>query len=165
MKGTRFCWWIYPRSVEKIHTFSTHETPEQKVWLVGYPARSNPLSKDRCNCLPVWDGARGSCGISQHCGGITAPASTLVWVSQMIQLSALPLHQHLDQWIDVIIVFNVKTICHARDLCKLARSCKHLRLLCPSDPCNLQGTDLNRRNRVSYDIYDIFLSYTLRIYQ
>ena len=34
-------------------------------------------------------------------------------------------------------VLKIRTICHARDLWKLARSCKELRLPCPPDPYNL----------------------------
>ena len=37
-------------------------------------------------------------------------------------------------------VLNIKTICHARGLWKLARSCKQLHLLCPPDIWNLPGT-------------------------
>ena len=41
-----------------------------------------------------------------------------------------------------IVVLKLRTICHAPYLWKLARSCKHLRLLCPPDPWNLPGTAL-----------------------
>ena len=43
---------------------------------------------------------------------------------------------------NVNISVRKKTICQARDLRKLTRSCKHLRLLCPPDPWNLPGTVL-----------------------
>ena len=39
-------------------------------------------------------------------------------------------------------VLRVRTIVHARNLWKLARSCKQLRLLCPPDPWNRPGTAL-----------------------
>ena len=37
-------------------------------------------------------------------------------------------------------VLKIRTICHARDLWKLAQSCKQLHLLCPSYLWNLPGT-------------------------
>ena len=37
-------------------------------------------------------------------------------------------------------VLIIKVIRHARNLWKLARSSKQLRLLCPPDPWNVQGT-------------------------
>ena len=44
-----------------------------------------------------------------------------------------------------IAVFKITTICLARDLWKLSRSCKQLRLLCPLEPWNLPGTALPNR--------------------
>ena len=49
-------------------------------------------------------------------------------------------YSHVDTWIgwEWVALYSVKnrTICHARDLWELARSCKHLRLLClPSFAC------------------------------
>ena len=41
-----------------------------------------------------------------------------------------------------VAVLKIKTICHARDLWKLAQSWKQLRLPCPPDPYNLSGTAL-----------------------
>ena len=41
-----------------------------------------------------------------------------------------------------IPVLKIRTICHVRDLWKLARSCKQLCLLCSPDPFNLRGTAL-----------------------
>ena len=42
----------------------------------------------------------------------------------------------------VNIMHTVLTICHSRDLWKLARFCKELRLLCSPDTWNLPGTVL-----------------------
>ena len=39
-------------------------------------------------------------------------------------------------------VLKIRTVCHARDLRKLARSCKQLHLLCPPDPKKLPCTAL-----------------------
>ena len=39
-------------------------------------------------------------------------------------------------------VLKIRTICHARDLWKLAQSCKQLHLLCLPDSSNLPGTAL-----------------------
>ena len=36
-------------------------------------------------------------------------------------------------------VLKIRTICHARDLWRLARSCKHLHLLCLADTCKQNG--------------------------
>ena len=44
--------------------------------------------------------------------------------------------------IDPYTVLKISTICHVRDLWKLALSCKQLWLSCPPDPWNLPGTAL-----------------------
>ena len=52
-----------------------------------------------------------------------------------------------------IPVFKIRTIGYARDLWKLARSCKQLHLLCPSDPWNLPGTAL--LGRLGFEIHRV----------
>ena len=46
--------------------------------------------------------------------------------------------------LQIISVIKIRTICHVRDLWKLARSCKQLRLLCSPDPWNFPGAALCR---------------------
>ena len=42
----------------------------------------------------------------------------------------------------ITTVLTIRTICHAGNLWKLARSCKQLQLLCLEKPCNIPGTAL-----------------------
>ena len=80
--------------------------------------------------------------------GVGYWVSFALFKSMMLSVYVLPLSSLL-LWNVVLhltvlykAVLNIRTICHARDLWKLARSCKQVHLLWPPDPWNLPCTAL-----------------------
>ena len=96
-----------------------------KIWMTGL----NPTNSDLVNS--IWQHRSGSKLVRVMTSCPPSPSHYLHKTSLIYHQSVL---YHSPERKVTMTVLKMWTICHARDLWKLARSCKQLRLLCPPDP-------------------------------